>query len=63
MKNGIYMASPEKAFLDEVYFVARGKAILDLDECDMRKLSPKKLKEYSKRFPRYVQTRFNEMMN
>jgi predicted transcriptional regulator of viral defense system len=62
MKNGIYIASPEKAFLDEVYFAARGKAVLDLDELDMKKLSPKKLKECSKRFPRYVQTRLNEMM-
>src|SRR3989304_2906487 len=29
MKNGMYIALPEKAFLDEVYFVARGKATLD----------------------------------
>jgi predicted transcriptional regulator of viral defense system len=63
MKNGIYIASPEKAFLDEVYFAARGKAVLDLDELDMKKLSPKKLKECSKRFPRYVQTHLNEMMS
>lgn len=62
MKNGIYIASPEKAFLDEVYFAARGKAVLDLDELDVKKLSPKKLKECSKRFPRYVQARLNEMM-
>jgi predicted transcriptional regulator of viral defense system len=63
MRDGIYIASPEKAFLDEVYFVARGKAALDFDELDMKKLSPKKLREYSKRFPRYVQTRFNKMVH
>jgi predicted transcriptional regulator of viral defense system len=62
MKNGIYIALPEKAFLDEVYFAVRGKAVLDLDELDMKKLSPKKLKEYSKKFPRYIQTHVNKMM-
>src|SRR4030043_1011398 len=41
MKNGIYIASPEKALLDEVYFVVRGKATLDLDELDIKKLSRK----------------------
>ena len=55
MKNGIYIALPEKAFLDEVYFVARGKAALDFDEVDIQKLSSKTLKDYSKRFPAYVQ--------
>src|SRR4030042_2660033 len=35
MKNGFYIASPEKAFLDEVYFVVRGKAPLDFDEAEI----------------------------
>jgi len=55
MKNGMYIALPEKAFLDEVYFVIRGKAALDFDEVDIKKLSSKTLKDYSKRFPAYVQ--------
>jgi predicted transcriptional regulator of viral defense system len=54
MKDGIYIASPEKALLDEVYFVVRGKATLDLDELDIKKLSRKILKDYSQRFPTYV---------
>jgi len=54
MKNGIYIASPEKALLDEVYFVVRGKATFDLDELDIKKLSRKILKDYSQRFPAYV---------
>lgn len=53
-KNGIWIASPEKAFLDQIYFVVRGKATLDVDELDIKKLSIKILKDYSKRFPTYV---------
>src|SRR4030042_3320586 len=56
MKNGFYIASPEKAFLDEVYFVVRGKATLDFDEAEIKKLSSKTLKDYSKIFPSYVRS-------
>lgn len=48
MKNGIYLAPPEKAFLDQVYFLTRGKAAIDLNEIDTKKLSMKKLKNYAK---------------
>jgi len=63
MKNGMYIALPEKAFLDEVYFVTRGKAVLDFDEVDIKKLSSKTLKDYSKRFPAYVQRTIEKMVN
>jgi len=55
MKDGMNIALPEKAFLDEIYFVARGKTTLDFDELDFKKLSIKTLKEFSKRFPTYAQ--------
>lgn len=61
MKNGIYIALPEKAFLDEVYFVARGKAILDFDELNIKKLSIKTLKELSRRFPAYVRSYLSDI--
>lgn len=63
MKNGIYIASPEKAFLDEVYFVTRGRATLDFDEVDIEKLSRKTLQDYSKRFPSYVQNQIKDMIH
>jgi predicted transcriptional regulator of viral defense system len=62
MKNGIYIAFPEKAFLDEVYLMARGKARLDLDELDIKKLSIQILKDLSKRFPVYVQNRLQNLI-
>jgi len=62
MRNGIYIASPEKAFMDQVYFAARGKATLDFDELDIKKLSIKTLKDYSKRFPGYVRSYMEKMI-
>jgi predicted transcriptional regulator of viral defense system len=62
MGNGIYVAFPEKAFLDEVYFVTRRKATLDLEELDIEKLSTKTLKEYAKRFPAYVRNRVEKII-
>lgn len=55
MKGGIYVAKPEKAFLDLVYLASKGIASLDLDELDTKKLSSKKVKEFSKKFPIYTQ--------
>jgi predicted transcriptional regulator of viral defense system len=55
MKGGIYVAKPEKAFLDLVYLASKGIASLDLDELDTNKLASKKVKEFSKKFPMYTQ--------
>jgi predicted transcriptional regulator of viral defense system len=63
MKHGIYIASPEKAFLDEVYFIVRGKAALDFDELNIKKLSSKTIEGYSKRFPAYVQNRIENIIS
>ncbi len=54
MEGGIYIARPEKAFLDLVYFASRGKASIDMDEIDMAKLSVSELKKLSKKFPEYA---------
>lgn len=62
MKGGINIAVAEKAFLDQVYFLSRGRASLDLDELNLKNLSSKLLKEYGKRFPVYVQTRMAEIL-
>lgn len=62
MRKGIYIASPEKAFLDQLYFVTRGKATLDLDEVDLKKLSIRTLRDYAKRFPAYVRSRAENMI-
>ena len=55
MQGGIYVAKPEKAFLDLVYFASRGVASLDMDELDTKKLSTATVKELAKKFPIYTQ--------
>jgi predicted transcriptional regulator of viral defense system len=54
MIGGIYIAKPEKAFLDLIYFASRGKGSIDLDEIDLAKLSISKLRWMSKGFPEYT---------
>lgn len=54
LKDGAYIAEPEKAFLDLVYFSAFGKSSLPEEELDLRSLSRRRLVKYSKRFPRRV---------
>jgi predicted transcriptional regulator of viral defense system len=62
MRNGIYIASPEKAFMDHIYFATRGKTTLDLDELDIKKLSIKTLKDLSNKFPTYVRSYLNDII-
>ncbi len=62
MRNGINIAIPEKAFLDEVYFSCRGKTVLDPDELDTKKLSMELLRKYAVRFPAYVRRRMAELV-
>jgi predicted transcriptional regulator of viral defense system len=62
MRNGIYIASPEKAFMDQIYFTTRGKTTLDLDELDIKKLSIKTLKDLSNKFPTYVRSYLNDII-
>jgi len=53
-EQGFYIAEPEKALLDLVYFASFGKTSVPLDELDLRSLSARTLKEYSRRFPQRV---------
>jgi len=57
MRNGIHIAVPEKALLDQVYFICRGKASADWDEMNLKNLSADLIKDYSGRFPGYVRKR------
>ena len=62
IKNGINIATPEKAFLDQLYFQSRGRASLDLDELNLKGLSTQIAKKYAERFPGYVQKRLGEFL-
>lgn len=62
IEGGIYIAKPEKAFLDLVYFASRGKATIDLDEIDMNKLSKSKLRMFLKKFPEYTRQYLDKIL-
>jgi predicted transcriptional regulator of viral defense system len=55
IENGLEIAEPEKALLDALYLMKRGRLRLPLDELDLSALSARKLKSYAARFPGYVQ--------
>jgi hypothetical protein len=58
LANGVRVADKEKAFLDILYFYAKGSkfAIDPVNEIDVRKLNKKKLKQYLKHYanPKFV---------
>ncbi|MBI4377665.1 MAG: hypothetical protein HY578_01065 [Nitrospinae bacterium] len=62
IKGGIYIAKPEKAFLDLVYFASRGKTSIDLDEVNLAKFSKSNLRKFSKKFPEYTKRYLDEIL-
>lgn len=50
-KDGIFIATPEKAFLDAVYLCSFGKYKLDFPALDISKMDLKRLKKILKPFP------------
>ncbi|MBM4140155.1 MAG: hypothetical protein FJ242_01465 [Nitrospira sp.] len=54
LKDGVYIARPEKAFLDLVYMSTKGKTTLDLDELNLKPLSRNLILNYAKKFPAIV---------
>ncbi len=54
LENGIYIAEAEKALLDELYLVGRGKRTINIGELDLRNIDKKVFLEYAKRYPSYI---------
>ena len=51
-ENGINIASPEKALVDCLYLVSKGKRVLNVDELYLKNVDKEKLIEISKVFPK-----------
>lgn len=60
--DGYYIAKPEKALLDLLYFAAFGKAYLPLGEMDISTLSQATLRDFVKKFPPRVKKRLDDML-
>jgi len=55
LEQGLYVAEPEKALLDQLYMMARGLSSLALDGLNFSSLDRKRLRSYAIRFPATVQ--------
>jgi len=62
LERGLCLAEPEKALLDELYLIKRGRASLELSELRLTDLSPERLLAYAARFPSYVQQTAQKLM-
>jgi len=61
MKQGINIAEPEKALLDQLYLVSLGKASLDFDELNLTDLNKKKFLVYAAKFPKRIKNGLREI--
>ena len=62
LDQGLYVAEPEKALLDQMYMVSRGLSDLALEELDVSSLDRERLRDYATRFPPAVQAMVQKMM-
>lgn len=53
--DGLNLAEPEKALLDQLYLAARGGASLTLHDLDLSRLNPARVRPYAPAFPPSVQ--------
>ena len=60
--EGLYLAEPEKALLDQCYLASRGLAELTWEELDLAALDQGRLREYADRFPPAVQARIRPVV-
>jgi len=61
--GGIYIAEPEKAVLDQLYLMSKGKIASDTSEWSLVGLDKKKLLQYTKKFPPAVQKRVKTLVS
>jgi len=59
--NGVYLASPEKAVLDELYLICMGKRKSETSEWYLDSLDRQKVQEYLKPYPASVKQKVSEM--
>lgn len=58
----IALAEPEKALLDQLYFVCLGKATINFEDLDFSRLSEKKLLKLARLFPKTVQEKVQKLV-
>lgn len=49
--DSLFIATPEKALLDTVYFISFGKISLRLDQLDLKEVDTRKAKQVAAQYP------------
>jgi predicted transcriptional regulator of viral defense system len=62
LEGSLYVAEPEKALLDELYMMKRGRAAVSLEELDVDRLSKGRLREFASRFPKVIAETITEYL-
>ncbi len=60
-KDNMYIAEPEKALLDQLYMVSLGKASLNIQELDLRKIKMAALNLYMRQFPKSLKDKIKDI--
>lgn len=55
LKNGVFIALPEKALCDQLYFISRGLATLNFKELGLSKIFLKKILFFAQKYPKATQ--------
>jgi predicted transcriptional regulator of viral defense system len=61
LDNGVYIAEPEKALLDQLYMMSKGRTSKDMSEWSLVNLKKNKFIKYSRQFPKPVQRKAKEL--
>ena len=61
LENGVYIAEPEKAILDQLYMMSKGKTVSDASEWSLIDLDKTKFLKYAKKFPKKVQNKARKL--
>lgn len=62
LENGLKIATPEKALLDTLYLIARGKMKISLKELDLSLINKTRLKQLLKKYPPQVKKLCNNLI-
>lgn len=60
--NGVFIAEPEKALVDQLYMTAIGRGTLETDELNLKNISFSKLKKIAAKFPEKVQSLARDLL-
>lgn len=61
LEDGMNIAYPEKALLDQIYLASLGKAYIDFEELTLIDLNKKRFNDYSRRFPKRIRKKVREI--